>query len=216
MSSRTLVLGVLASGRGSNFQAILDAIAAGRLDAKVAIVVSDREDSLALERARAAGLRTQFVNPKTFPTREAHDASIAGFLRGAGVEVVVLAGYMRILTRELLSAFPDRVINVHPSLLPAFPGMHAQRQAVDYGVKLAGCTVHFVTENVDDGAIILQAAVPVQDDDTEASLADRILAEEHRLLPAALQLYAEGRLSVAKRRVLIAPASRSTGYPMEA
>jgi phosphoribosylglycinamide formyltransferase-1 len=163
MPNRTLVAGVLASGRGSNLQAILDAIATGRLDAKVAIVISDREDSHALERARAAGLMTRFVNPKTFPTREAHDAHLADELRRAGVEVVVLAGYMRIVTRELLDAFPDRIINVHPSLLPAFPGMRAQRQAIDYGVKLSGCTVHFVTENVDDGAIILQAAVPVHE-----------------------------------------------------
>lgn len=211
MPSRTLTLGVLASGRGSNLQAVLDAIASGRLDAKVAVVVSDREDSLALERARAAGLLARFVHPKSFSTREAHDASLAELLRGLGVDVVVLAGYMRIVTRELLSAFPDRVINVHPSLLPAFPGIHAQRQAVDYGVKLSGCSVHFVTENVDQGAIILQAAVPVHDDDTEASLADRILEQEHRLLPAALQLYAEGRLSIVGRRVVIAAPIGSTG-----
>jgi phosphoribosylglycinamide formyltransferase-1 len=215
MPNRTLVAGVLASGRGSNLQAILDAIATGRLDAKVAIVISDREDSHALERARAAGLMTRFVNPKTFPTREAHDARLADELRRAGVEVVVLAGYMRIVTRELLDAFPDRIINVHPSLLPAFPGMRAQRQAIDYGVKLSGCTVHFVTENVDDGAIILQAAVPVHDDDTETSLADRILAQEHRLLPEALQLYAEGRLALVGRRVVIAPPVQATEHSTE-
>jgi phosphoribosylglycinamide formyltransferase-1 len=205
MSDRTLVLGVLASGRGSNLQAILDAIAAGRLDAEVAVVISDREDSQALDRARAAGLKTRFVNPKAFPTREEHDAHLAEELRRADVDVVVLAGYMRIVTRGLLSAFPDRVINVHPSLLPAFPGIRAQRQALDYGVKLSGCTIHFVTEHVDSGAIILQAAVPVHDDDTETSLADRILSQEHRLLPEALQLYAEGRLTLMGRRVVIAP-----------
>lgn len=215
MPDRILVAGVLASGRGSNLQAILDAIATGRLDAKVAIVISDREDSQALERARAAGLMTRFINPKAFPTREAHDAYLAEELRRAGVEVLVLAGYMRIVTRELLDAFPDRIINVHPSLLPAFPGIRAQRQAVEYGVKLSGCTVHFVTEHVDDGAIILQAAVPVRDDDTEASLADRILAQEHRLLPEALQLYAEGRLSIVGRRVIIAPPVHATGHPRE-
>jgi phosphoribosylglycinamide formyltransferase-1 len=216
MPSRTLVLGVLASGRGSNLQAILDAIAAGRLDAKVAIVVSDRDDSQALERARAAGLTTRFVDPKAFPTREAHDAGLAELLRESGVDIVVLAGYMRIVTRELIGAFADRIINVHPSLLPAFPGIRAQRQAVEYGVKLSGCTVHFVTERVDDGAIILQAAVPVHDDDTEATLSDRILAQEHRLLPAALQLYAEGRLTIVGRRVVIAPAVQPTGHPTEA
>lgn len=215
MPSRTIALGVLASGRGSNLQAILDAIAAGRLDAKVAVVLSDREDSPALERARAAGLPWKFFDPKTFPNREAHDTALAQFLRNAGVDVVVLAGYMRIVTPKLLSVFPDRVINVHPSLLPAFPGMRAQRQAVDYGVKLSGCTVHFVTERVDDGAIILQAAVPVHDDDTDASLADRILDQEHRLLPAALQLYAEGRLTLVGRRVVIAPPVGSTTHSTE-
>jgi phosphoribosylglycinamide formyltransferase-1 len=215
MPNRTLVAGVLASGRGSNLQAILDAIATGRLDAKVAIVMSDREESQALERARAAGLMTRFVNPKAFPSREAHDAHLAEELRSAGVEVVVLAGYMRIVTHKLLGAFPDRVMNVHPSLLPAFPGIHAQRQAIEYGVKLSGCTVHFVTESVDNGAIILQAAVPVHDDDTETSLADRILAQEHRLLPEALQLYAEGRLSIVGRRVLIAPPVHTTGHLRE-
>jgi phosphoribosylglycinamide formyltransferase-1 len=213
MSNRTLTLGILASGRGSNLQAVLDAVAAGRLDAKVAIVISDREDSQALERARAAGVPARFIGPKAFPTREAHDAGMAGALRGAGVEVVVLAGYMRIVTRELLSAFPDRIINVHPSLLPAFPGIRAQRQALDYGVKLTGCTVHLVTERVDDGAIILQAAVPVHDDDTESTLADRILVEEHRLLPEALQLYAEGRVTIVGRRATIAPAVHATGHP---
>jgi phosphoribosylglycinamide formyltransferase-1 len=210
MSNRALVLGVLASGRGSNLQAILDAIAAGRLDAKVAVVISDREDSQALERARAVGLMTRFVNPKAFPTREAHDAHLAEELRRADVDVVVLAGYMRIVTRGLLSAFPDRVINVHPSLLPAFPGIRAQRQALEYGVKLSGCTSHSVTADVDSGAIILQAAVPVHDDDTETSLADRILSQEHRLLPEALQLYAEGRLTLMGRRVVIAPPVPAT------
>jgi phosphoribosylglycinamide formyltransferase-1 len=216
MSNRHLVIGVLASGRGSNLQAILGAIATGRLDAKVALVVSDREDSQALERARAAGLTTRFFNPKTFPTREAHDAALAELLRDAGVDLVVLAGYMRIVTRELLSVFPNRVINVHPSLLPAFPGIRAQRQAVEYGAKVSGCTVHFVTEQVDDGAIILQAAVPVHDDDTEASLSERILDHEHLLLPAALQLYAEGRLTIVGRRVVIASPVQATAHPTEA
>ena len=210
------MMGVLASGRGSNFQAILDAIATGRLEAKVPVVISDREDSQALERARTAGLETRFINPKAFPTREAHDAKVAEELRRASAEVVVLAGYMRIITRGLLDAFPDRIINVHPSLLPAFPGMRAQRQALEYGVKLTGCTVHFVTEHVDDGAIILQAAVPVHDDDTEASLADRILAQEHRLLPDALQLYAEGRVTIVGRRVVIAPPVQAAGHHTEA
>ncbi|MFZ5876160.1 MAG: phosphoribosylglycinamide formyltransferase [Nitrospirota bacterium] len=205
MPKRPLTLGVMASGRGSNLQSILDAIAAGRLNATVALVLSDRGDAPALERARVAGVPARHLDPKAFPSREAHDAAAADLLRAAGVELLALAGYMRLITRALLEAFPDRIINVHPSLLPAFPGLHAQRQAIDYGVKLAGCTVHFVTESVDAGAIILQAAVPIRDDDTEATLADRILVEEHRLLPEALQLYAEGRLSIEGRRVRIAP-----------
>lgn len=205
MPKRTISLGVMASGRGSNLQSILDAIATGRLDAKVAVVISDRADANALERARVAGVPAKHLDPKAFPGREAHDAAAADLLRGTGVELVALAGYMRLITRALLDAFPNRIINVHPSLLPAFPGLHAQRQAIDYGVKLAGCTVHFVTEGIDTGAIILQAAVPIRADDTEATLADRILAEEHRLLPEALQLYAEGRVSIEGRRVRIAP-----------
>jgi phosphoribosylglycinamide formyltransferase-1 len=195
----------MASGRGTNLQSILDAIDAGRLDAKIALVISDRDDAQALDRARRAGVPAHHLNPKAFPSREAHDAAAAERLRAAGVELVALAGYMRLITRALLDAFPDRIINIHPSLLPAFPGLNAQRQAIEYGVKLAGCTVHFVTEGVDSGAIILQAAVPVRDDDTEATLADRILAEEHRLLPEALQFYAQGRVSIEGRRVRIAP-----------
>jgi phosphoribosylglycinamide formyltransferase-1 len=205
MPNRTITLGVMASGRGTNLQSILDAIATGRLNAKVALVISDRADATALERARAAGVPAKHLDPKAFPSREAHDAAAADLLRGAGVELVALAGYMRLITRALLDAFPNRIINVHPSLLPAFPGLNAQRQAIEYGVKLSGCTVHFVTEGVDAGAIILQAAVPIREDDTDATLADRILAEEHRLLPEALQLYAQGRLSIEGRRVRIAP-----------
>jgi phosphoribosylglycinamide formyltransferase-1 len=198
-------LGVLASGRGSNLKAILDAIAEGRVAASVALVGSDRSEAPALEHARAAGLPTVVVSPKAFPTREAYDAQVARILGEAGVELVVLAGYLRIVTAPLLTAFPRRVINIHPSLLPAFPGLHAQRQALAHGVKVSGCTVHFVDESLDGGAIILQAAVPVLDDDTEEILSERILTEEHRLLPQALQLYAEGRLSIHGRRVLIAP-----------
>jgi phosphoribosylglycinamide formyltransferase-1 len=198
-------LGVLVSGRGSNLKAILDAIAEGRVAASLALVGSDRSEAPALEHARAAGLPTVVVSPKAFPTREAYDAQVARILGEAGVELVVLAGYLRIVTAPLLTAFPRRVINIHPSLLPAFPGLHAQRQALAHGVKVSGCTVHFVDESLDGGAIILQAAVPVLDDDTEALLSERILTEEHRLLPQALQLYAEGRLSIHGRRVLIAP-----------
>jgi phosphoribosylglycinamide formyltransferase-1 len=209
MPSRTLPLGVLASGRGSNLQAILDAIAQGRLSATVVLVAGDREEAQAVERARAAGIPTAIVSPKASPTRDAYDAEMARILHEAGAEVVVLAGYLRIVTNRLLHAFPQRVINIHPSLLPAFPGLHAQRQALAHGVKVSGCTAHFVDEAVDSGAIILQAAVPVLEDDTETSLAERILAEEHRILPQALQLYAEGRLTIQGRRVLIAPAAHA-------
>ena len=204
MPSRTLPLGVLASGRGSNLQAILDAIAQERLSATVVLVAGDREEAQAVARARAAGIPTAVVSPKAFPTRDDYDAEVANILRDAGAEVVVLAGYLRIVTNRLLHAFPQRVINIHPSLLPAFPGLHAQRQALAHGVKVSGCTAHFVDEAVDSGAIILQAAVPVSEDDTETALAERILAEEHRILPQALQLYAEGRLSIRGRRVVIA------------
>jgi len=204
-TARVVRLGVLVSGRGSNLQAILDAIADHRLSATVTVVVSDREKALALDRAQASGIPTIVLSPKAFPTREAFDVQLVNVLRDSGVDAVVLAGYMRIITPTLLRAFPHRVINIHPSLLPAFPGLNAQRQALEHGVKVAGCTVHFVDEQVDNGAIILQASVPVLEDDTEDTLSQRILEQEHRLLPQALQLYAEGRLTIHGRRVSIAP-----------
>jgi len=204
-AARVVRLGILVSGRGSNLQAILDAIADRRLAAMVGAVVSDRENALALDRAQAAGIPTVVLSPRAFPTREAFDAQIVNILRDSGVDLVVLAGYMRIITPALLHAFPDHVINIHPSLLPAFPGLNAQRQALEHGVKVAGCTVHFVNEQVDSGAIILQAAVPVLEDDTEETLSQRILDQEHRLLPQAIQLYAEGRLTIHGRRVRLAP-----------
>ncbi|HEX7124673.1 MAG TPA: phosphoribosylglycinamide formyltransferase [Thermodesulfobacteriota bacterium] len=196
-------IGVLASGRGTNLQAILDACADGRLPATVALVVSDREGARALARAAAAGVATRVIPPAGFPDRAAHDAAVVEALRAAHADTVVLAGYMRLVTPMLLRAFPNRVVNVHPALLPAFPGLHAQRQALEYGVKVTGCTVHFVDEGVDTGPIILQAPVPVADDDDEARLAARILVEEHRTLVEALRLLAEGRLAVDGRRVRI-------------
>lgn len=196
-------LGVLASGRGTNLQAILDASADGRLPARVVLVLSDRPGAPALERAAAAGIPTRVLEPHRFADRQAHDAAVVDALRGARAEAVVLAGYMRLVTATLLRAFPDRVVNVHPALLPAFPGLHAQRQALDYGVKVTGCTVHLVDAGVDTGPIILQAAVPVLDGDDEARLSGRILLEEHRLLVEALRLMAEGRLSVAGRKVRV-------------
>lgn len=196
-------IGVLVSGRGTNLQAILDACASGRLRAAVALVVSDREGAPALARAAAAGVATCVVPRDRLADRSAHDAAVVEALRAAGVDMVVLAGYMRVVTPTLLRAFPARVVNIHPALLPAFPGLHAQRQALEYGVKITGCTVHLVDEGVDTGPIVLQAPVPVADDDDEARLSARILVEEHRVLVEALRLLAEGRVVVEGRRVRI-------------
>ena len=202
-------LGVLVSGTGTNLQAILDAVAEKRLDARVEVVVSNVAGAGALERARAAGVATVVVNHKEHADRRAFDAALVEVLRARGVEVVVLAGFMRLLTGVLLDAFPMRVVNVHPSLLPAFPGVHSQKQALDYGVRVAGCTVHFVDAGTDTGPIIAPAAVPGEDGDDEESLRTRILAREHELLPRVLQWLAEGRVVVlpdpsgrAKVRVL--------------
>lgn len=198
-----LRIGMLASGRGTNLQAIIDAIEAGRLEARIAVVVSDRADAPALDRARKHGAKALFVNPCDFSDRESFDRGVAAVLAEHKVELVCLAGFMRILTSAFLAAFPDRVMNIHPALLPSFPGLHAQRRALEHGVKVSGATVHFVDEGVDSGPIILQIAVPVRDDDTEESLSERILAEEHKIYPRAIQLFAEGRLRIKGRRVLI-------------
>jgi len=202
-----LGVGVLASGRGSNLQAILDAIAAGRLSAAVRVVVSDVADAYALERARAAGVPARFVDFKAAGGREAFEGRIVEVLREHAVELVALAGYMRVCGPVLLAAYPGRVVNIHPSLLPSFPGLHVQRAAIEHGAKFSGCTVHFVDAGVDTGPIIIQAVVPVLDGDTEETLAARILRQEHRIFPRAIQLYAEGRLRASGRRVLVdAPA----------
>ncbi|MBS2020473.1 MAG: phosphoribosylglycinamide formyltransferase [Deltaproteobacteria bacterium] len=189
-------LGVLVSGSGTNLQAILDAASAGRLRAKVALVVSNVATAKALDRAKAAGVPTLVVDHKAFGSREAFDAAVVEALRAHRVDVVVLAGFMRIVTSTLLDAFPHRVVNIHPALLPAFPGVHAQRQALAYGVRVTGCTVHFVDTGTDTGPIIAQATVPVLDGDDEASLSARLLEKEHALLPEVLQWIAEGRVEV--------------------
>jgi phosphoribosylglycinamide formyltransferase-1 len=201
----TLALGVLVSGSGSNLQAILDACAAGTLDARVRVVLSNKPDVLALERARRAGVATEVLSHKDFATREAYDAGLVRALRARGVDTVVLAGFMRIVTPTLLDAFANRVVNVHPALSPAFAGVDAQRQAFEYGAKVAGCTVHFVDAGTDTGPIITQRAVPVLEEDTLDSLRARILEQEHRALPEALQWLAEGRLRVEGRRVRVLP-----------
>ena len=204
--SASLALGVLASGRGSNLQAIIDATREPGFPARVAVVAGDRERAPALERARAAGVPALFLDPKAFSDRAAYDAALGTALEAHGIGLVCLAGFMRILSPAFIRRFAGRILNVHPSLLPAFPGLHPQRQALAHGVRVAGATVHFVDEGVDTGPIVLQASVPVLAGDTEESLAARILVEEHRLYPAAIRLFAEGRLRIAGRHVVVEEA----------
>lgn len=198
-----LRLGVLASGRGSNLQSIMDAAAAGKINAEVAVVISDNEGAFALERARKAGIPAEFVNPKEFSAKEGYEGAVVELLKRYGVGLVCLAGYMRLVGKVMLEAFPNRVMNIHPALLPAFPGLHGQEQAWAYGVKFSGCTVHFVDEGMDTGPIITQAVVPVLDDDTADTLAARILEQEHRIYPEAVGLFADGRLKITGRKVSI-------------
>ena len=199
-----LRVGVLVSGRGSNLQALLDASAKPDYPAEVVVVISDRERAAALDRARAAGIEALYVNPKDFADREAFDLALVSELSARQVGLVCCAGFMRILSPAFTRAFAGRAINIHPSLLPSFPGLHAQRQALDEGVKVAGATVHFLDAGaVDTGPIILQSTVPVHADDTEDTLAERVLAEEHRLYPEAVRLFAEGRLAIDGRRVTV-------------
>jgi phosphoribosylglycinamide formyltransferase-1 len=189
-------LGILVSGSGTNLQAILDAVASGKLRAKIGVVLSNVATAKALDRAKTAGIETAVVDHKAYPSREAFDGAVVEVLRAKGVDCVVLAGFMRLVTPVLLDAFKDRVVNIHPALLPAFPGVHAQKQALAYGVRISGCTVHLVDAGMDTGPIIAQATVPVLDDDTEDTLRDRILEKEHALLPEVLQWIADGRVEV--------------------
>jgi phosphoribosylglycinamide formyltransferase 1 len=191
-----LELGVLCSGTGTNLQAILDAVAGERLDARVRVVISNKPGILALERAERAGVPTRVLPHREFASREAFDAALIAALRDAGAEWVMLAGFMRVLTPLFLRAFPGRIVNIHPALLPAFPGVHAQAQALAYGVKVTGCTVHLVDEGVDTGPVIAQRAIAVLDDDTVESLTARLLEQEHALLIEALSLIASGRIDV--------------------
>jgi phosphoribosylglycinamide formyltransferase 1 len=205
-----ITVGVLISGTGTNLQAIIDRVADGSVDCRIALVISNRAQAAGLERATRAAIPTRVIDHHEFATREAFDGALADALRAAGVELVVLAGFDRLITRVLLDAFPNRIVNVHPALLPAFKGLHAQRQALAYGARITGATVHFVDEAEDHGPIILQGAILVAPDDTEQTLAQRILELEHRLYPAAIQLFAQGRLVVEGRRVRIRaePAAR--------
>jgi phosphoribosylglycinamide formyltransferase-1 len=201
--------GVLASGSGSNLQSLIDNWQEGTLaPAELVVVGANVEGCLALERARKADIETFVLSHKAFTVREDFDRALVAELKKRGVELVVLAGFMRVLTPAFLDAFPKRVVNIHPALLPAFPGVHGQKQAFDYGVKVAGCTVHFVDAGTDTGPIIAQAVVPVLPDDTEETLQKRILAEEHRLLPAVVRAVAAGKVTVDGRRVRVeAPAA---------
>jgi phosphoribosylglycinamide formyltransferase-1 len=198
-------IAVLLSGRGSNFEALADSIAAGRIPhAEIALVVSNREGAQGIEKARARGLETCVIPSKGLE-REAYDKLVVAALQEKNVDLVCLAGYMRLLSAYFVAAFPGRILNIHPSLLPAFPGLESQRQALEHGSKFTGCTVHFVDENLDAGPIILQAVVPIQDADTEATLSARVLREEHRIYSEAVRIVLAGRYRIEGRRVLISP-----------
>ena len=204
--SKKLRLGVLASGGGTNLQSIIDCCQDGSLDAEIAIVICNNPHAGALDRAAQAGVLSQCINHREFPSREDFDTAVVKALKEAGVELVVLAGFMRIITQTFIDAFPERVINIHPALLPAFPGLHVQQQAIDYGARFSGCTVHFVDGGVDTGPILIQAVVPVLQDDTAETLAARILEQEHKIYPRAIQLIAENRVHINDRQVSIEPA----------
>jgi phosphoribosylglycinamide formyltransferase-1 len=193
-------IGVLISGRGSNLQALIDATEDGRLDAEIAVVISNRANAQGLDRARAAGLEALVIDHRAFASRDPFEQALVHELKSRDVSVVCLAGFMRLLDKTFLDAYANRILNIHPSLLPAFPGIDAQRQAWEHGVKVAGATVHLVTDQLDGGPIVLQASVPVRDDDTADTLAARILAEEHRIYPEAVQLMLDGRWTVEGRR----------------
>jgi phosphoribosylglycinamide formyltransferase 1 len=201
--AKPLPIGVLISGSGTNLQSIIDAIEAKKLDAKIEVVLSNKADAQGLVRAQNQGIRTEVLDHKAFASREAYDQAVVDLLGARGVELVVLAGFMRLLSPVFVKAYSNRIMNIHPALLPSFPGLHVQKKALDHGVRFAGCTVHFVNEECDEGPIIIQAVVPVYPDDSEERLAARILKQEHRIYPRAIQLYAEGRLHVVGRRVSV-------------
>ena len=195
-------IGVLISGRGSNLQSIIDAIASGRLDATISVVVSNRAGAQGLQRARDAGIEAVYLSPRGYPDRDAYDRALAECLLARGVDLVCLAGFMRLVGQPLLDRFPKRILNIHPSLLPSFPGLDAQRQALEHGVRVTGATVHLVNAELDAGPIVLQAAVPVLDDDSVETLSARILVEEHRLYPEAIGMILDGGWSIVGRRLV--------------
>jgi phosphoribosylglycinamide formyltransferase-1 len=212
-ASREPLIGVLISGRGSNLQAIIDATRDGRLDATIAVVISNRADAFGLERARAAGIETLVLDHRGYPSRADYDAAVVAALRERDVALVCLAGFMRLLSPLFVEAFPNRILNIHPALLPAFPGLHAQRQALEHGVKVSGATVHLVDAHLDAGPIVLQAAVPVLADDTEETLSARILVQEHRLYPEAIRLVLEGAWRIDGRRFVASDTARVSVRP---
>jgi phosphoribosylglycinamide formyltransferase-1 len=201
--SDLLKLGVLISGNGSNLQSIIDYIEKGSLKAIIKIVITNNPEAYGITRAKKHGIPVVVIQNGDFKSKEEFDVELVKLLKDNSVDLVILAGFMRIITSTLLKAFPGKIMNIHPALLPSFPGLHGQKQAVEYGVKLSGCTVHFVDEGVDSGPIIIQSAVEVFDDDTEETLAARILKEEHRIYPQAIQLFAEGKIEIKGRRVRI-------------
>ncbi len=196
-------IAVLVSGRGSNLQAMIDSIENGYLKARISVVISDIENAYALLRAKKHGIEAVFVNPEKYSSKEFYEKQVLAVLKKHNAELILLAGYMKILGKTLLLAYKDRILNIHPALLPAFSGLHAQKQAFEYGVKVAGCTVHFVDETLDGGAIILQRCVEVKEDDTDETLADRILEQEHKIYPEAVKLFVENRLRIEGRKVKI-------------
>lgn len=196
-------IGVLVSGSGTNLQAIIEAIEAGKIEGKICIVISDNPNAYAIKRAKKYNIKTQYINYKEFSNREEYDKKIISVLKEKDCDLVVLAGYMKILTPYFINAYKNKIMNIHPALLPSFPGLHVQKKAIDHGVKVSGCTVHFVDEGLDSGPIIIQQVVEVKDDDTEESLAERILREEHRIYPRAIQLFSEGKLIIKGRRIFI-------------
>jgi len=196
-------IAVLLSGRGSNFMSIKKAVDAGEINGEIAVVVSNKADSKGLEFARENGLDARFVDPKAFANRDEYDSELVRILNEKGTDLVCLAGYMRLISPLFIEAFRNRIINIHPALLPSFKGLHGQRDALEYGVRFAGCTVHFVDEEMDNGAIILQAVVPVEQTDTEDELSARILVEEHRIYPEAVKLFCDDRLRIEGRKVYI-------------
>jgi len=205
-----LRLAVLASGGGTNLQSIIDRCEQGRLDADISLVISNNPGAGALERATLAGIKTVCINHREFDSREKFDQAVIATLKAAEIELVVLAGFMRIISTPFLRAFPQKIINIHPSLLPSFPGLHVQQKALDYGAKVSGCTVHFVDDGVDTGPIIIQAVVPIHPTDSEESLAARILEQEHKIYPQAIQWIAEGRVEIMNRQVKVTGSETST------